>query len=91
MVFVVMLSGASTAPVSVSYSTKAGTAKSGKDFKRKAGKLTFAPGKTKLLIKVTLVPDNRKEKSEKFTIRLSGPVGAVVKRGIATGTIRDDD
>jgi autotransporter-associated beta strand protein len=91
LVFVVTLSRAAAAGITVSYSTKAGTAKSGKDFKRKAGKLTFAPGKTKLKVVVPLVADNRKEKSEKFTLRLSGPVGAVLKRAVATGTIRDDD
>jgi chitinase len=90
-VFVVTLSRASASPVTVKYATKGGTAKAGKDLERTAGKLTFKPGVTKLKIAVPIVPDNKKEKLERFTLVLSGPVGATLAKATATGTIKDDD
>lgn len=89
--FVVMLSRASAKPVTVSFATKNGTAKARKDFKAKKGTLTFKPGQTRLLVKVRIVDDKRKEKAEKFRLTLSRPIDATLARGTATGTIRDDD
>ena len=89
--FVVTLSRASAKPVTVSFATKNGTAKARKDFKATKGTLTFKPGQTRLLVKVRIVNDKRKEKAEKFRLTLSRPVGVTLARGTATGTIRDDD
>jgi hypothetical protein len=91
LVFVVSLSKTSRTTVAVRFATRNGTARAGKDYKRKAGKLTFRPGVRKLKITVKLLPDNRKEKTEKLKLKLSKAVGATIRRGTAIGTIRDDD
>jgi hypothetical protein len=77
--------------VTVSFTTRKGTAKPRRDFKSAKGKLTFAPGQTRRTVKVLIVPDNKKEKTEKFTLVLSSPVSATLGRRVATGTIKDDD
>jgi autotransporter-associated beta strand protein len=91
VIFVVSLSKASDKPVTVKFATKNGTAKAPKDFKAIKGTLTFKPGQTRLLVKVRIVNDRKKEKTERFSLKLSGPAGATLARGTATGTIRDDD
>jgi hypothetical protein len=88
--FVVTLSKASAKAVKVKFATKNGTAKAGKDFKAAKGTLTFKPGQTRLLVKVRIVNDRSKKKSEKFRLMLSGPVEATLARGTATGTILDN-
>jgi hypothetical protein len=55
------------------------------------GRLTFAAGTTSQVVKVPIKGDIRDEKNEKFSVLLSGPVGATIADGTATGTIKDND
>lgn len=91
MSFRVSLSQAATSPVTVSFATKNGTAKAPKDFTATTGTLTFAPGATSQVIKVPIKGDVKDEKNEKFSVLLSGPGGATLADGTATGKIKDND
>ena len=85
--FTVRLSAASTSAVSVGYSTAGGTARSGVDFRRTAGRLVIPAGQTIAEIRVPVIADRHTEAAETFTLTLATPVGAVVPAGPATGTI----
>lgn len=89
--FVVSLSAASTAPVSVSYATANGTGMAGSDYTAKSGTVTFAPGETSKTIQVSVTGDTAVEASETFTVALSAPSGATLGHGTATATITNDD
>ncbi|ODU00866.1 MAG: hypothetical protein ABS79_02645 [Planctomycetes bacterium SCN 63-9] len=90
-VFTVSLSAPSTLPVTVSYTTVAGTAGAGTDFTAVSGTLTFAPGVTTQTISVPILGDTLVEGNESFTVRLSNPTNAVLGTAQGTGTITDDD
>jgi YD repeat-containing protein len=82
-------------PVTVSYTTSAGTATAGTDFTQTAGTLTF-PGGTAtnatVTITVPLLPDTIYESDETFTVLLTNAAGATIgSPGAETVTIRDDD
>ena len=89
--FVVRLSAASGAAVTVSYSTVDGTAVADSDYTSTAGMLRFEAGETSKTIAVQTIEDATAEESEAFTVQLSDPAGATVADGTATGTITDDD
>ncbi len=89
--FVVTLSSASTTPVTVGYSTAAGTATAGTDFTATTGTVTFAPGVTSQTVAVAVTGDTAVESAETFTVTLSSPSGATISRASATGTITNDD
>ncbi len=89
--FTVTLSGASTTPVTVGYSTANGTATAGADYTAKSGTLTFAPGVTSQTVAVAVTGDATVEPSETFTVTLANPSGATISRASATGTITNDD
>lgn len=72
----VSLSAPSLTPVSVTYSTAAGTALPGSDFATASGTLQFAPGETVKAIMVTLLDDGEDEATESFSLTLSNPVSA---------------
>jgi thermolysin len=91
MKFRVSLSGAATAPVTVDFATKNGSAGAPKDYKAVQGTLTFAPGTTVQVIKVPIKGDLRDERNEKFSVLLSGPTGATIADGTGTGRIKDND
>jgi VCBS repeat-containing protein len=91
MPFVVTLSVASAVPVTVSYSTLAGTASSSRDFLPASGTLTFAPGETSKTITVMIIGDTLKESNETLVVRLSNPVNATMVKSEGTGTILDDN
>lgn len=90
LVFPVTLSAAAAGPVSVSYATAFGSAGS-TDIIATSGTLTFAPGQTSATIPVVTRQNTVLENDETFTINLSGPSGATIADGQATGTIFDDD
>ncbi|HSI00225.1 MAG TPA: Calx-beta domain-containing protein, partial [Reyranella sp.] len=89
--FTVTLSQAATGPVTVQYATGNGTASAGSDYTAKTGTLTFAAGETSKVIKVTVTGDTAVEANESLTLTLSGASGATLARGLATGTIVNDD
>jgi hypothetical protein len=91
MTFTVSLSRASTAPVSVHWSTSNGTATAGSDYVAGSGGLTFAPGQTTRTITVLVKGDRAKERNETFTVHLAHPSPASLKQGVGTGTIVNDD
>ncbi|MFB1501998.1 MULTISPECIES: Calx-beta domain-containing protein [unclassified Thiocapsa] len=89
--FAVSLSGASAAPVTVSYATADGTATAGEDYESTSGVLTFAPGETVQVVEVAVFDDTAPEATESFDLVLSEASGATIARGRAVGTILDDD
>ena len=87
----VTLSAASATPVTVAFATADGTAKAGSDYTAASGVLTFAPGETKKTVSLTIQGDKEVEPDEVFTLKLSGPSGAMLSRSSATVTILADD
>lgn len=91
--FTVTLSAAYDQPVTVSFKTVNGTAKtSGGDYVGKTGTLTFASGETTKTIAITVKGDSTKESDETFFLDLFGLSSNALftkKRGI--GTILNDD
>ncbi|HET9316197.1 MAG TPA: Calx-beta domain-containing protein [Vicinamibacteria bacterium] len=90
-VFAVTLSAATGAQVTVAYAASAGTATAGADFTAVSGTLTMPAGAPSGTILVPVVGDALDEADETFMVTLSGPVGATLGDGQATGTILDDD
>ena len=89
--FVVRLSAASGAAVTVAYETRDGTAVAGADYTSTLGTLRFDAGETRKTIAVPTLEDATAEETEGFTVQLRDPAGATVADGTATGTITDDD
>jgi Calx-beta domain/ell wall binding domain 2 (CWB2) len=90
-VFTVTLSGAPSAPATVSYVTGNGTATAPSDYVTTAGLLTFASAGT-MPISVPVNGDTTPEGNETFTVTLSNPSsGTTIARATGTGTIVDDD
>ncbi len=90
-VFTVSLSNPSVTPVTVDYTTTAGTAGAGGDFTAVFGTLTFAPGETTKLVRVPILNDDSAESTETFTVNLSNATGATIADGEGEATIIDDD
>ena len=90
MVFTVTLSKASTDVVTVGYTTSNGSAYAD-DYLPAVGLLTFAPGETSKNVSVGVVGDTFVELDEQFTLNLSGATNAAISRGVAVGTIVNDD
>ncbi len=93
MTFTVSLSAAYAEAVTVNYSTADGTATTAdNDYLAASGTRTFAPGETSKTLAVQVVGDARPEPEETFFVNLSGvSANAVIDRGRASGTIRDDE
>jgi chitinase len=89
--FVITLSNAWTAPVSVNYSTADGSAKGPSDYTPVSGTVTFLPGETSKTINVPVVNDLVFEQVEGFLFQLSGASGAAIVDDLAVGTIIDND
>ena len=85
------LAPASGRRVEVRYATSDGTAFAGSDYATATGVLTFEPGAVEAAIRVEVLDDNAGEPDETFAVELAEPAGATLRRGAATGTIRDDD
>lgn len=83
----VTLSDPSTDPVTVDFSTAAGTATPGGDYGPVRGRLTFAPGERIKRILVSAVDDGVAELSETLTVTLANAVGADIVGGPGTVTI----
>jgi hypothetical protein len=91
--FAVVLSQPVTTTVTVQYRLEAGTATTA-DFDNVGGAartLTFASGAISRFLTVNVKADTLDEKNETFTVRLMEPMGAMLRKSTATGTILDDD
>jgi hypothetical protein len=91
LAFTVSLSAKAKSTVTVKWGTKNGSAKAGSDFKAAKGTLSIKAGKSSGSISVAVTGDRTREKTEKFSVVLSGAKGATVKDATAVGTIRNDD
>jgi len=89
-VFVVSLSAAASAAVTVDYHTLAGSAGTA-DFTAASGSLTFAAGETTKLVSVPITGDTLAEGHEQFSLVLTDADGAVIGVAEAVATIVDDD
>ena len=88
----VTLSAPSASVVSVTYAAGAGSAHLGTDFLASGPTvLTFAPGETAKTITIDVVGDRVAEKTEKFSLKLSAPVGASLADKAAAVTLLDND
>lgn len=89
--FTVLLSTASSLPITVAYSTSNKTANSSADYTASMGTLYFAPGETSQTISVAITDDAFFERAETFAVDISTPKNATIadRRGI--GTIEDND
>jgi hypothetical protein len=86
-VFDIVLDKATSAPFSVTYSTRNGTALAGSDYTAASGSLSFAAGETVKQVVVTLPPRGAAESAEMFDLvlgSLSGSGAGVVR--IADGS-----
>lgn len=91
MVVSITLSAATTASVSVNYSTKDGSAKAGSDYTASSSTTTFEPGEIKKTIEIELVADTLREQDESFTISLDGARNATLGDSEASCMILNDD
>lgn len=90
--FTVSLTGQSSQPVTVFYSTADGTATAPADYAALMQNIiTFEPGETTKQVVVQVVGDFNNEANENFFVNLSGPVGAQIGTGQGVGTIVNDD
>ena len=88
--FTFSLSGAATAPVTVSYATSDLTASSASDYTAATGSLTFAVGETSKQISVATQTDSVVESDETLQMRILSATGATVGTpATATATIKD--
>ena len=85
------LSTASAFPISVDYSTAAGTATVDADFTAATGTVSFAPGETSKQVSVNVLGDLLDEADETFQLLLADPVSVTLAQPHATATIVDDD
>ena len=90
--FVVSLSRASDATVTVDYATADGTATEGEDYTRTDGTLTFEAGVTSKTVAVPVLDDAHDDDGETMTFLLSNATGgARIRDGEAIGTIENSD
>jgi ELWxxDGT repeat protein len=89
--FTVRLQSAAPGPVTVSYTTVAGTAQAGSDFVPKSGTLTFAPGEREAFVEVSVVSDGAFERAESFGLAVTTTSGAPVADGKGMAVVLDDD
>jgi hypothetical protein len=90
-VLTLVLSGPSSGPVDVSYTTTNDTARAGPDYVADAGVLRFAPGTTQTMVSIQVIGDTVFESGERFFLDLSAPVGASIADGRGIVTIKNDD
>src|SRR5581483_1871659 len=91
--FSVTLSATYDQPVTMSFKTTDGTAKtSDQDYVAKTGTLTFAPGETTKTITIVVNGDSKKEADEAFYLDLFGnSSNSLFTKNRGLGTILNDD
>jgi hypothetical protein len=87
----VLLSQPSTAPVTITYSTRNGSATAGSDYISANSTLNFSIGERMKKIQVQVIGDVACEGNETFEIVLSNPSGASLAHSIGIVTIVNDD
>jgi hypothetical protein len=86
------LSQAATSPVTVHYATANGTATAADlDYVPATGTLTFPPGSTARTVAVTVNGDTKLEDYQRFTVKLSTPVGATTGHNAQIIEVRNDE
>ncbi|MDA1164900.1 MAG: autotransporter-associated beta strand repeat-containing protein [Planctomycetota bacterium] len=88
--FLVSLSAAASAPVTVDFSTAEGTANSS-DFIARSSTLTFQPGETTKTVNVSVRGDQDVESDEMYFVDLRNAAGGVIVDAQGQGTIVNDD
>jgi hypothetical protein len=88
---VLSLPGPATAPVTVAYATRDGSAGMGSDYQSATGTVSFAPGELVKRVAVSVVGDRAIEADETFEVVLSNASGAAIVDGTGTVTIVNDD
>ncbi len=92
LAFPVTLDRISSAPVTVRYSTSAGSATAGTDYATLTNKqLVIEAGKTGKIINVVVLSDSANEGDEFFQVTLFDNFASALGLPVATGTIIDDD
>jgi uncharacterized delta-60 repeat protein len=86
-----VLSKATSTPVTVSYTTANGTGTAGVDYIAKSGTVTFAAGATRRTVTLQILGNTNYQPNRSFELKLLGANGAVLENAIATITIRDND
>jgi len=89
--FTVLLSSASTTPVTASYATIDGTATHPSDYLPTGGELRFEPGETSKTISVIVNGDTLAEADEDFIVVLSNATGALIANQAGRCVISNDD
>ena len=89
--FSVTLSHQATFPVTVDWSTSAGTATSGTDYLGASGTVMFAPMETSKTVLITVFGDTTFERGETLMLDLSNGLGAPIGDVRGIGTIANDD
>ncbi len=89
--FAVTLSHPAAYPVTVDWSTGAGTATNGTDYVGATGTITFAPLDVSETVSITVGGDANYERDETFTVDLSNATGAPIGDVQGVGTIANDD
>jgi hypothetical protein len=89
--FVVRFPRRLPAAATVSYATRDGSAKAGRDYVATKGKLAFKAGRSRARLLVPIVADDKSERPERFTLHLKRSVAGKSVRSTAIGTITDDD
>jgi hypothetical protein len=89
--FLVTMSRAVGAPVTVHYATFDGTATAPLDYTATSGILTFAPGEIAKVVTVPVVRDQIADPDETFTLRLSDATAATISKNIGVATILESD
>jgi hypothetical protein len=91
VVFTLVLSAATTQPVTATYATAPNTAAAGTDYVSASGTLTLPAGATSGTITVAVNGDTAVEGNETFWLNLDNVTGATLGDGQGLGTIVDDD
>jgi hypothetical protein len=89
--FIVTLSPAHFATVTVNFATADGTAHQPTDYSPFGGTLSFAPGQTIQTISVPVLGDRFSEPNETFAVNLSNATTATIADSIGVGTIVNDE
>lgn len=94
--FTITLTGSTTLPVTITYSTVDGTAVAPGDYTATTGTVTFAPGETTKTVTVPVIRDLANEVDETFTLQVTSATNASLDPNqgadaVGLGTILNDD